>query len=106
MAWGRPRGSCSCRRLPQGSRQMRYHPSAGEHRMNKTKLNLDELAVESFDTSPLAREKGTVFGEQCTCPTQCTCPGCPTCDATCPYSCDDYSCNGEATCAGHTCDGT
>jgi hypothetical protein len=74
--------------------------------MNKMKLNLDELAVESFDTSASVREKGTVFGEQCTCPTQCTCPGCPTCDATCPYTCDDYSCGGEATCAGHTCDGT
>jgi hypothetical protein len=74
--------------------------------MNKMKLNLDALAVESFDTSASAREKGTVFGEQCTCPTACTCPGCPTCDGTCPFTCDDYSCNGEATCAGHTCDGT
>jgi hypothetical protein len=74
--------------------------------MHKMKLNLDELAVESFDTQPLVREKGTVFGEQCTCPTQCTCPGCPTCDATCDFTCDDYSCGGEATCAGHTCDGT
>jgi hypothetical protein len=74
--------------------------------MNKIKLHLEGLAVESFDTTAAARADGTVYGEQCTCYTACTCPGCPTCDATCPYSCDDWSCGGEATCAGHTCDGT
>jgi hypothetical protein len=78
--------------------------------MNKIKLHLEALAVDSFDTTASARSKGTVFGEQCTCYTVCTCPGCPTCDgtcpATCPYTCDGYSCGGEATCAGHTCDGT
>ena len=74
--------------------------------MSKLRLQLDDLTVDTFHLTVEAREKGTVFGEQCTCPTACTCPGCPTCDATCPYSCDDYSCNGEATCAGHTCDGT
>jgi hypothetical protein len=74
--------------------------------MNKLRLHLDELAVESFDTTAANREKGTVFGEQCTCYTNCTCPGCPTCDATCPYTCDDFSCAGENTCYGHTCEGT
>jgi hypothetical protein len=65
---------------------------------SKLKLNLDQLAVDSFDTSEAATPKGTVFGEQCTCYTNCTCPGCPTCDHTC-----DASCNG--TCAGqYTCD--
>lgn len=77
--------------------------------MNKLKLTLESLAVESFDTTAVAKEKGTVFGEQCTCPTVCTCPGCPSCDATCPntcpYTCDDYSClnSCEGTCAGLTC---
>lgn len=71
--------------------------------MDKLKLHLDELAVESFDTCPVDREKGTVFGEQqppCTCPTLCTCPGCPTCDATCPQTCDDFTCavSCEGTC--------
>lgn len=67
--------------------------------MNKLKLHLDELAVESFDTSPVTREKGTVVGEElCTCPTICTCPGCPSCDATCAQTCDDYTC--AASCEG------
>jgi hypothetical protein len=57
--------------------------------MNKLKLELDDLAVESFDTTCGNNDRGTVVGEQqlCTCPTACTCPGCPTCDATCPDTC-------------------
>jgi hypothetical protein len=62
----------------------------------KLKLNLDQLAVDSFDTTRPVAKVGTVFGEQCTCYTNCTCPGCPTCDATCAatcnYTCDDASC--------------
>jgi hypothetical protein len=77
----------------------------------KLTLKLDDLSVDSFDTSAGRKTKGTVFGEQCTCYTQCTCPGCPTCvntcDATCANTCDDYtcanSCNG--TCGGATCGG-
>lgn len=73
--------------------------------MNKLKLAIDDLAVDSFDTTSLAKEKGTVVGAQCTCWTVCTCPGCYTCDATCPQTCDDntcaVSCNG--TC-GDTCE--
>ena len=79
----------------------------------KLKLNLEDLSVDSFDTTRSERPKGTVFGEQCTCYTNCTCPGCPTCDATCPATCvntcDDVSCNGtcaascEGTCGGVTC---
>ncbi|HEX6371608.1 MAG TPA: hypothetical protein VF006_21995 [Longimicrobium sp.] len=82
---------------------------------SKLSLNLDHLAVESFDTSTAPAKRGTVFGEQCTCYTQCTCPGCPTCanyntcdatcGATCANTCDDYtcaaSCNG--TCGAATC---
>jgi hypothetical protein len=75
------------------------------------KLRMDDLAVESFDTTAVKRnEKGTVVGEQmCTCWTVCTCPGCPTCGATCPatcaYTCDDQTCadSCEGTCAGRTC---
>ncbi len=74
---------------------------------SKLKLNLDDLSVDTFDTTSVRKEKGTVFGEQCTCYTECTCPGCPTCDATCEntcaYTCDDASCAG--TC-GDTCDYT
>jgi hypothetical protein len=67
------------------------------------KLNLDQLAVDSFDTSAAPEKRGTVFGEQCTCPTNCTCPGCPTCEG---YA----TCGGDTcweTCAGqYSCDGT
>jgi hypothetical protein len=85
--------------------------------MAKLRLNLDQLDVDSFDTSASATAKGTVFGEQCTCYTNCTCPGCPTCnhtqcgqqtcentcDDSCWGSCDDYSC--WDTCAGqYTCE--
>ncbi len=77
----------------------------------KLTLNLEDLSVDSFDTTAAQKAKGTVFGEQCTCYTNCTCPGCPTCDRTCPntcaYTCDDntcaYTCD-DASCAG-TCDG-
>ena len=89
--------------------------------MNKLKLRLDDLLVDTFTTTPVQKEKGTVFGEQCTCYTQCTCPGCPTCDASCNGTCNascngtcaatcDASCNGtcDYTCdysCGYTCDG-
>ncbi|WP_420130426.1 hypothetical protein [Longimicrobium sp.] len=74
--------------------------------MNKLKLQVEDLAVESFDTTRPQKAKGTVFGEQCTCYTQCTCPGCPTCYASCNGTCD-ASCNGtcDASCNG-TCDAT
>ncbi len=75
----------------------------------KLKLNLEDLSVDSFDTTRPAHKQGTVFGEQCTCYTQCTCPGCPTCDASCNGTCAGTcgentcvaSCNG--TCAPATC---
>jgi hypothetical protein len=92
-----------------------------EKLMNKLKLRLDDLQIDSFDTTAPQKAKGTVFGEQCTCYTQCTCPGCPTCYASCNGSCDascngtcaatcDASCNGtcDYTCdysCGYTCDG-
>ena len=59
------------------------------------KLNLDQLAVDSFDTSDAPEEKGTVFAEQCTCHTNCTCPGCPTCDI--------YECANPTEPNYHTC---
>ncbi|HEX6373901.1 MAG TPA: hypothetical protein VF006_33540 [Longimicrobium sp.] len=83
--------------------------------MNKLKLHLDDLRVDSFDTTAAETEKGTVFGEQCTCPTQCTCdtqcetqhtacscPGCPTvCYYTCEVTCYQESC--AETCGDNTC---
>lgn len=70
--------------------------------MNKLKLRLDDLSVESFDTQRMDREKGTVIGEECSCGGTCD----ATCPNTCAYTCDDntclYTCD-DATCAG-TCD--
>lgn len=75
--------------------------------MSKLKLTLESLAVESFDTTAIERATGTVFGEQqCTCQTICSCPGCPSCDNTCAYTCDDATCAGQGTCVGGTCEGT
>jgi hypothetical protein len=71
----------------------------------KLTLNLEDLSVESFDTTGTQKAKGTVFGEQCTCYTNCTCPGCPTCDNTCAYTCDDATCPACPTCAA-SCNGT
>lgn len=65
----------------------------------KLKLNMEDLSVDSFDTTRGEQARGTVVGEQqCTCYTLCTCPGCPTCDATCPATCA-HTCD-DATCAG------
>ena len=74
--------------------------------MNKLKLTLEDLQIESFSTTPVKREKGTVYGEQCTCVTACTCPGCPTCDASCNGTCG-ATCNASCygTC-GDTCNCT
>ena len=78
---------------------------------SKLTLNLEQLSVDSFQTTSAPAEKGTVFAEQCTCYTACTCPGCPTCDATCGGTCGNTcaaSCNGtcnDATCntCGYSC---
>jgi hypothetical protein len=81
---------------------------------SKLTLNLEDLSVDSFDTTSTQKAKGTVFGEQCTCYTNCTCPGCPTCYAscnatcantcanTCAYTCDDASCVNCGT-GGYSC---
>jgi hypothetical protein len=70
--------------------------------MKKFRLELDDLRIDSFSTTPAQAPKGTVFGEQCTCYTNCTCPGCPTCDASCNGTCN-ASCNGscDASCDGY-----
>jgi hypothetical protein len=65
----------------------------------KLTLNLEDLSVDSFETTVVQQEKGTVFGEQepCTCQTQCTCPGCPSCYESCDGSCD-ATCGVADTC--------
>ena len=75
----------------------------------KMKLNLDELQVESFDTTPERSRKaaGTVQGFgldtveiiSCVFP----CGGSDTCGGSCGGTCNDPTCS---TCAGNTCEGT
>jgi hypothetical protein len=79
------------------------------------KLKLEELVIDSFDTTAAGDgANGTVFAEQqCTCHTNCTCPGCPSCDPsycdtvceTCHHSCYgtcDYTCYNYPTCSWGT----
>jgi hypothetical protein len=98
--------------------------------MHKLRLTLEDLCIDSFDTTPAARERGTVVGQQyytrydTHCPTWCleyptcaddSCGGtCPwktcadtcayTCAATCAFTCDDDTCyiSCHGTCE-HTC---
>ncbi|HEX8318933.1 hypothetical protein [Longimicrobium sp.] len=77
--------------------------------MKKLRLQLEDLRIDSFSTTPVEKEKGTVFGEQCTCNTACSCPGCPTCDASCNGTCAatcDASCNGTCDYSCNTCGGS
>lgn len=74
--------------------------------VKKLSLNLDELAVESFDTTKASRPAGTVRGygfTETTCnQIICDCPTGGTCDTDCgQYTCVDDTCGG-ATC-GSSC---
>jgi hypothetical protein len=62
--------------------------------MEKLKLNLDEIKVESFATNFSKQKFGTILGNVTA-----------TEFVTCGYThCDEYTC-GDPTCAGGTCDG-
>ena len=65
--------------------------------MKKIKLQLEDLAIDSFATTAPKKAEGTVFGEQCTC-SFCTCR-----DLTCDHSCYE-TCGNEYSCV-YTCDG-
>lgn len=83
---------------------IRVHPSASVPAfitvrpggiMAKLKLDLDSLAVESFDTDPQDHDEGTVHGAQATLLT------CASCVASCQYSCEAscrYTCPRLRTC--------
>ncbi|HEU4881741.1 MAG TPA: hypothetical protein VFT45_05835 [Longimicrobium sp.] len=70
--------------------------------MNKLKLRLDELRVDSFQTTLPPAEKGTVIAQGVSydpsCGVSCTTDSCE--GATCPYTCAE-SCNGS--CGPGTC---
>jgi hypothetical protein len=73
--------------------------------MQKLKLKLDDLRVDTFEMATVRKKRGTVLGEQCTCYTECTCPGCPTCDVSCNGTC--AGCGGgtnlRESCGGFEC---
>ena len=84
--------------------------------MNKLRLQLEDIAVESFATHEAVPRRGTVAanattGNQiiCDCPTNgyentcrtCSCEG--TCDASCDGTCNTCAGCGSASCGG-TCD--
>ena len=77
--------------------------------MRKVKLQLDELAVESFDTAAVEKPGGTVHAHErtdgCTntCPascfiTACSCPEYGTCAVSCPNGTCWLSCDGGYSC--------
>jgi hypothetical protein len=69
----------------------------------KLTLHVESLSVESFETTATHQEKGTVFGEECSCQTICSCPGCPTCAYSCADSCEG-SCDASCTSPETKCD--
>lgn len=67
--------------------------------MNKLKLQLEDLRVDTFDTAPAEKARGTVLGEQCSCDS-----GCDTCYDSCADTCG-YNCVSKMTCDYMTCPG-
>ncbi len=82
-----------------------------ENTMKKLALNLEDLAVESFDTSGKAAARGTVIGHDETTGPYVVCSCAPTPNHTeqvsCNGTCDNSACYGtcDASCGG-TCDYT
>jgi len=74
--------------------------------MKKLSLDLDQLSVESFDTSAVGRPKGTVRGFDITDSTcyeiDCGCISGGTCNTDCGQNTCDATCY-DATCAGDSC---
>jgi hypothetical protein len=84
--------------------------------MKKLKLDLNDLKVESFETSVVNKQKGTIQGYKTwtdanhtlcgdgstcyddTCVHHATCGG-----ATCGNTCYEYSCNGWTNCPNEPC---
>lgn len=69
--------------------------------MKKLRLELEDVRIESFETSSVRAEKGTVFGEQqWSRPGQASCNGDETCANTCGPVCDSLHTCDHFTCAG------
>jgi hypothetical protein len=81
--------------------------------MHKLRLTVDDLRVESFDTTRAPEEKGTVFGVQATYWGEASCydPTCVgfntcTCGESCPATClPELTCGVNYTCRPRQCGG-
>jgi hypothetical protein len=74
------------------------HRWTGEAAMKKTRLDLDSLSVESFDTTAAPEGRGTVHGNADT--FQSYCSDGRTCIDTCDYTCNQYNATCGSTCVG------
>lgn len=72
---------------------------------SKLKLNLEQLTVDSFDTSATKAERGTVLGEQIKPGTIPTRLGEHTCYESCNGSCETGPCWTVCASCNDTCDG-
>ena len=68
--------------------------------MKKIRLQLDELQVETFQTSSAQKEVGTVFGQVYSRPLQASCNGDDTCAWTCGPACVSLNTCDYFTCPG------
>ncbi|MGD8778115.1 MAG: hypothetical protein PVH88_04050 [Ignavibacteria bacterium] len=75
--------------------------------MKKLKLNMEDLKIESFETSSKIKRQGTAFGHlpPTEAPTNCegpTCYGGDTCEVSCNYpTCPEWHCDpSNDTCTG------
>ena len=74
--------------------------------MAKLRLNVEALEVQSFlTTDEKGQTPGTVEGYDSRTPSLTRQQSCPGFEATCPETCDDYTCGGW-TCYGDSCDYT
>lgn len=74
--------------------------------MKKLTLRLEDLEVDAFPTTPVAKERGTVAAHSHETCFLSLCPGytCETCWETCAETCDDWTCH-QDTC-DRSCGGT
>ncbi len=76
--------------------------------MKKMRLDLEQIQVESFDTSPESKGSGTVQGFINTDDNLCITTLAPTCMESCPCTtvipdCCGATCEGDETCQDHHC---
>ncbi|SOD03025.1 hypothetical protein SAMN05216486_10745 [bacterium JGI 053] len=69
--------------------------------MKKLELRMEDLRVDTFQTVPTDKEKGTVFGQAWSQPLQASCNGDDTCAGTCGPACVSLNTCDYFTCPGY-----